>query len=101
MVEIERVWRIATSPTGVIEVRLSRDRAGDLRVLLEQLGSEQTGETGLELDVAQALALAVFEAYQIARAHRDGSAMRGQSDGGFPLMELLAIRSLPAEAGGD
>jgi hypothetical protein len=93
MVEIQRFWRIEASPAGAIQVRLSRDSAGNPRVLLEQLGVEQTDETGLELDVAQALALAVFEACQIARAHQDDSTQE-TSDGGFPITTLLEIRRL-------
>jgi hypothetical protein len=71
MLDVQRIWRIATSRGGMIEVRLWRTPAGDQRVLLEQLASDVTDEAALDLDAAQAVAQAVLEACEIARAVGD------------------------------
>jgi len=67
MAEVERIWRVTTQDKGSIELRLFTGPDGEHQVVLDQLGSEAV-DGAFDIEVARALAQAMFEACEVASA---------------------------------
>jgi hypothetical protein len=69
MVPVERIWRIRTSPTGGVEIRLVPGQGGEpWRLVLVNSDRGDADAQAFSVDVARAIAETMLEACEVAAA---------------------------------